>query len=143
MVRAVVGPSAEAQGWGGQALRAPSGAGLFCERTWTVLAVNLKLSGREIQIVRGIFNDQKEYTIAVELGVSPHTVHTERERLYRKLGINDRPQLVLRVVEAFLALTTAPGSALPPLCANQAAGGCPLRGVDHSRCIPLRKELAY
>jgi DNA-binding NarL/FixJ family response regulator len=143
MVKAVVGPFAEAQRWGSQALSAPSGAGLFCGRTWTVLAVRLKLSGRELQIVRGIFNDQKEYTIAAELGVSPHTVHTERERLYRKLGINDRLQLVLLVVEEFLALTTAPGSTLPPLCANQAAGGCPLAGTDNSSCIHLRKNVTY
>ena len=125
MVKTIVGPIAGAQGWGGRPPLAPTGAGLFCERTWTVLAVNLKLSGRELQIVRGIFNDQKEYTIAAELGVSPHTVHTERERLYRKLGINDRLQLMLRIIAEFHALTLD-GTTLPPICAFRTAGHCPL-----------------
>jgi DNA-binding NarL/FixJ family response regulator len=98
---------------------------MFCERTWTILAVSLKLSGRELQIVRGIFNDQKESTIAAELGVSPHTAHTERERLYRKLGINDRLQLMLRIIAEFHALTLD-GATLPPICAFRTAGHCPL-----------------
>jgi DNA-binding NarL/FixJ family response regulator len=125
MVKTAVGPIAEAQRWGGRPPPASIGAGLFCERTWTVLAVNLKLSGRELQIVRGIFNNQKESTIAAELGVSPHTVHTECERLYRKLGINDRPQLMLRIVGEFHALTLE-GTTLPPICAFRTAGHCPL-----------------
>ena len=125
MVKTAVGPIAGVQRWGGQAPPAPAGAALFCERTWTVLAVNLKLSGRELEIVRGIFNDLKEHDIAAELGVSPHTVHTERERLYRKLGIKDRPQLMLRIIGEFHALTLD-GAALPPICSFRAAGRCPL-----------------
>lgn len=80
------------------------GAALFCDVTWAALAASLRLSGRELEIVRGIFNDQKEHAIASELGVSRHTVHTERQRLYRKLGVRDRPQLILRVVAEFRGL---------------------------------------
>ncbi len=109
---------------------APTGARfLLCEQTWTVLGDSLRLSRRELEIVRRIFNDQKESAIAADLGISPHTVHTERERLYHKLLINNRPQLVLRVVGEFLALTIAPGSILPPLCASQLAGICPLHNL--------------
>jgi DNA-binding CsgD family transcriptional regulator len=125
MVKTIGGPIAEAQRSGGNRPLASLGAGLFCERTWTVLAVGLQLSGRELQIVRGVFNDQKEHTIAAELGISPHTVHTERERLYHKLGIRDRTQLMLRIIAEFHALTLD-GAALPPICAFRSAGRCPL-----------------
>ncbi len=120
-----VGLAAEAQRWTAPRLPMPSGAGLFCERTWAVLAVNLKLSRREVEIVRGVFNGQKESSMAAELRVSPHTIHTERERLYRKLGIKDRLQLMLRIMGEFYALTLD-GATLPPLCAFRTAGQCPL-----------------
>jgi DNA-binding NarL/FixJ family response regulator len=125
MSKAVVGPMVGGQRWIDRPTPTPVGAELFCDRTWAVLAVNLKLSARELEIVRGIFNDQKERAIAAELGISPHTVHTERERLYRKLGIKNRPQLLLRVFSEFCALTLE-GATLPPICAFRAAGRCPL-----------------
>jgi DNA-binding CsgD family transcriptional regulator len=125
MVKTIVGPIVGGKGWGGRRLPTPVGAGLFSDRTWAVLAVNLKLSARELEIVRGIFNDRKEHAIAAELGISAHTVHTERERLYRKLGINNQVQLMLRLFSEFHALTLD-GSTLPPICALRTAGRCPL-----------------
>jgi len=61
------------------------------------------------------------------LGVSIHPLHAHFERLHDKLGITARAQLVQRVMQEFLALTALPGNALPPICANQATGRCPLR----------------
>jgi DNA-binding NarL/FixJ family response regulator len=59
----------------------------------------LQLSGREVDISRAIFEDLTEAEIAEELGISPHTVHTHVERLYRKLRVGSRTQLVLCVVQ--------------------------------------------
>jgi DNA-binding NarL/FixJ family response regulator len=101
---------------------------MFSEQTWEEIARSLKLSGRELQILRDVFDDHTEFTIAANLSVSPHTVHTHCERLYRKLAVSDRVKLVLRVMDEFLTLTVAPGSVLPPVCANFATGRCPLRG---------------
>lgn len=78
--------------------------------------------------MRGVFNDGTEFAIADELKVSPHTVHTHCERLYRKLGVSDRVKLVLRVMETYVILTLSSDGILPPLCANFRAGRCPLRG---------------
>ncbi|MGD0744886.1 MAG: helix-turn-helix transcriptional regulator [Verrucomicrobiota bacterium] len=100
---------------------------MFSEQAWKEIARSLKLSGRELQILRDVFDDQTEFTIAANLGVSPHTIHTHCERLYRKLGVSDRVKLVLRVMDEFLALTATPGTVLPPVCANFAIGRCPLR----------------
>lgn len=108
-------------------LRCPLGAAMFSERAWQEIARSLKLSGRELQIVRKVFDDHTEFTIAADLGVSPHTIHTYCERLYRKLAVTDRVKLVLRITDEFLALTVASGSVLPPICANRTAGRCPLR----------------
>lgn len=103
------------------------GSAIFSEQAWAAMGRSLKLSGRELQIARAVFDDRTEFAIAAELGMSPHTVHTHLKRLHRKLGVVDRVQLILRMVEEFLALTAAPDSILPSLCANQTAGRCPLR----------------
>ena len=104
------------------------GAAMLSELAWREIARSLRLSRREIQIVRAMFDDRKEAAIAAELGVAPRTVHTHVERLYRKLAVNDRLQLTLRVIREFLALTMSPQGDLPPICANRAAGRCPLAG---------------
>ena len=100
---------------------------MFSPQAWEGIARRLKLSGRELQIVRGVFDDQKELNIAIALGVSTHTIHTHVGRLHHKLGITDRSQLLQRVMQEFLALTASPENVLPPVCANRAMGRCPLR----------------
>jgi DNA-binding NarL/FixJ family response regulator len=100
-------------------------AAMLSDHAWERIGSSLKLSGQELRILRGIFNDQTESSIALELNVSPHTVHTHCERLYRKVEVSDRVKLILRVMREFLALTTSPGGQLPPLCAVRATGGCP------------------
>jgi DNA-binding CsgD family transcriptional regulator len=104
-----------------------AGSAIFSEEAWRQLGRSLGLSRRELQSVRGIFDDRKESTIANELGISAHTVHTHMERLRRKLGVVDRVELVLRIVNEFLRLTTVPDGSLPPLCATRAAGRCPFQ----------------
>ena len=101
---------------------------MFSDQAWEAIARSLRLSGQELKIVRGVFDDRTEITIASELGISPHTVHTHRERLYHKLGVTDRVKLVLRVMERYVTLTLSSDSTLPPLCANFVGGHCPLRG---------------
>jgi DNA-binding CsgD family transcriptional regulator len=99
---------------------------MFAPAVWNEIALNLGLSARELQIVRGTFDDQTESVIATNLRIALSTVHTHMERLHRKLGVPDRAQLILRVVQKYMALTVSPGSRLPPICANRAMGQCPL-----------------
>ncbi len=101
---------------------------MFPPVVWEEIARSLKLSGQELRIVRGIFDDCTERDIAGRMKISPHTIRTHCERLYRKLGVTDRVRLVLRVVEAYVALTRSPNTAFPPICANFASGRCPLQG---------------
>jgi DNA-binding CsgD family transcriptional regulator len=104
-----------------------NGAGLFDERAWAAIARSLDLSRREQELVRGVFDDCTDSSIASTLGISPHTVHTHFERLHQKLGVPNRATLILRVMDEFLTLTASPGSGLPPVCPLRATRGCPLR----------------
>jgi DNA-binding CsgD family transcriptional regulator len=104
------------------------GAAMISDVAWREIARTLQLPGRELDIVRAMFDDGKETAVAAALGVAPRTVHTHVERLYRKLAVNDRLQLVLCIMREFLALTVSPECNLPPICANRSAGRCPLVG---------------
>jgi DNA-binding NarL/FixJ family response regulator len=77
---------------------------LLTAAQWQRIVAWLRLSEREAQILAGVFEDKKELAIATDLGISPHTVHTHFERMYRKLGVGDRCSLVVRVFEAYLDL---------------------------------------
>ena len=76
---------------------AARGRSLFSDEEWNALARSLKLSSREFQITRGLFDDETEAVIAIRLSISPHTVHTYLDRLYRKLAARNRCQLLVRV----------------------------------------------
>ena len=71
---------------------------------WRTIAKSLQLSHREFQIARALFDDEKELCIARELGISKHTVNTYLQRLYQKLQVSSRVQLVVRLVGEHLAL---------------------------------------
>jgi DNA-binding NarL/FixJ family response regulator len=102
------------------------GSAMFSELAWKEIARSLKLSAREVEIIRGVFDDRTELAIGADLGISAHTVHTHFERLHQKLGVPDRVELVLRVIQEFIALTLAPRTILPPICPNYADDRCPL-----------------
>ena len=122
--------------------RQTSGSAMLSDQAWREIARSLTLSARELQIVRGIFDDRTDFAIAADLGISPHTVHTHIERLHHKLAVADRVELVLRIVLEFVALTIAPGTVLPSICANRAAGRCPLL-VERSRSTPSRPPTSH
>lgn len=64
---------------------------------WHVVAVRLKLSEREVQVIHGVFDSLSDSAIADQLGISKHTVHTHLWRLYRKLFVRNRCGLIVRV----------------------------------------------
>jgi DNA-binding CsgD family transcriptional regulator len=92
---------------------------------WELLGRALRLSAREQQIVRLAVADRKERAIATALCMSPHTVRTHMERVYHKLGINSRGELIVRIMHTFLQKTAEPDSPLPPICGRRTAGSCP------------------
>jgi DNA-binding CsgD family transcriptional regulator len=77
---------------------------MLCDQAWGGVQARLGLSGRELQIIKAVFDGRPERAIAVHLGISPHTVHTHMERLYHKLAVSDRVGLVLHVLSAYLPM---------------------------------------
>jgi DNA-binding CsgD family transcriptional regulator len=77
---------------------------LLSEDTWSLLAQRLRLSPKEVEIIRGLLNERSEAVISREMGVSPHTVHTHIKRLYRKMKVTSRSAAIARVFEEYLRL---------------------------------------
>ncbi len=82
----------------GRAPRTGPGYQLLKPAEWQALGAVLRLSPRELQVVQGVFDEQKEAALARQIGVSAPTVHTYLRRLYRKLGVASRVGLVIRVI---------------------------------------------
>jgi DNA-binding CsgD family transcriptional regulator len=62
-----------------------------------------RLSPREREILDLLLHEDSEKGIAATLGLSVHTVHTYLQRLYRKLEVRTKTQLIVKV---YLAKTT-------------------------------------
>jgi DNA-binding CsgD family transcriptional regulator len=93
----------------------PGGSSLLSEGAWGSIQRSFHFSDRERQIVKGLFDDATESLIGDELGISPHTVHTHVERLYRKAGVTSRVQLVVRVFAEYLRIFASDdGPRAPP-----------------------------
>ena len=80
------------------------GRSILSRAQWRAIGEALQLSARELQIVQCVFDGASEVSIATELGISAHTVHAYVRRLYHKLGICDRCELVVRVFAAYITL---------------------------------------
>ncbi len=81
-----------------------TGQGVFVPGEWRSLASCLGLSPRECGIVRAVFDGNSEKDTAARFGLSPHTVHTYLWRIYRKLGVQSREELLVRVFAEFRTL---------------------------------------
>ena len=67
---------------------------IFSESEWSQLTEQLCLSRREAQIIRLLCEGHKNYSAAQALGISPATVRTYLRRVYRKVHVNDRFELL-------------------------------------------------
>jgi DNA-binding CsgD family transcriptional regulator len=87
-----------------------TGQGVFVPGEWRSLANCLGLSPRECGIVRAVFDGNSEKDTAARLGLSPHTVHTYLWRIYRKLNVQSREELLVRVFAEFRSLPKRGGN---------------------------------
>lgn len=81
-----------------------TGACPISEDRWNAVGRSLRLTPRELQIVRELFAGLSEERIARDLNISPFTVHTHLGRLYRKLEVDSARRLLLRVFREILTL---------------------------------------
>jgi DNA-binding CsgD family transcriptional regulator len=111
----------KAEAWG------EPGSRMLSEAAWAAVAGSLQLSKRHMEIVKRVFDSEKETAIAGDLGISQHTVHTHLDRIYEKLGVGSRQELVQAILGEFLRLTADPGSEMSPICRCSGSEVCPLR----------------
>jgi DNA-binding NarL/FixJ family response regulator len=81
----------------GNAVIAPPLTQMFIEEVHLVDAEGPKatpLSRREREILQKVADGSNTRQVATDLGISPHTVKTHLERIFEKLGANDRAQAV-------------------------------------------------
>lgn len=81
---------------------------LFTVEEWTAIRTVLNLSPRESDVTLGLLAGETEVDIATRLGISAHTVHCHVTRLHRKLNVQSKSDLLLRVFGTYLSLTRIP-----------------------------------
>jgi DNA-binding CsgD family transcriptional regulator len=106
------------------------GAAILSDHAWREIAEALGITKRELQIIQGVFGNLTQAAIAQRLNMTEHTAHTHLNRLYAKLTVTTRTELVLRVMEQLIALTLAETGVLPPICPRRYRGDCPLRSAS-------------
>lgn len=80
------------------------GAGGLSDGDWVVIVRRLRLSLREGEVIRCLVCEQKDRVIAVQLGISTHTVRSHLERIFRKLGVHTRVGVVVAVFSEALKI---------------------------------------
>lgn len=70
---------------------------------WQRIADVLKLTPREKDVVAVLLRGGQDKEIANSLGLSSHTVHSHLDRIYRKVGVTTRCELILRVFSEYAA----------------------------------------
>ena len=78
-------------------------------------------------MVKAVFENKRENSIARDLGLSPYTVRTYMERLHGKLGVKSRAALMTAVLGEFLKAVIHPDSPISPICARRTQGECPFQ----------------
>jgi DNA-binding CsgD family transcriptional regulator len=102
----------------------PVGAELLPPAVWAEVARSLKLSPRQLAITQAVFDHLTEGAAGEKLRLSEHTVHEHLNRLFKKLRVRTRAQLVLRVIKQAVERIISGQTSLPPLCPNCANGRC-------------------
>ena len=74
----------------------------LAESEWDTLAGKLSLSLRQRQILQCVFDGQDQASIASELGIKRDTVHAHLARIYDKLNVHSRCELVVRAFLAYI-----------------------------------------
>jgi DNA-binding NarL/FixJ family response regulator len=71
---------------------------LLSEQEWTSVRQKLGLSTQQAEMVRGLLQAKGDKEIAQSMGISVPTVRTYMSRVFHKLGVEDRIEVVLHVV---------------------------------------------
>jgi DNA-binding CsgD family transcriptional regulator len=91
---------------------------IWLEYPETLGGSSQRLTDREWMVLRFLDSEAGEKQLADQLGLSPHTLHSHIKAIYRKVGVQGRLPLLLRVEHALQVLRLSRLEAVP---ANAAA----------------------
>ena len=80
------------------------GSCLYPAEAWVHLRTVLRLSDRELAVAKGIFAGQDDNGIALETGIPSDLVYRTTQRIYIKLKIGSRMELIARIKSEYRAL---------------------------------------
>ena len=75
------------------------GRRLIQKDEWSAIWNSLRLTKREGEVVKLLFNGGTNEAVARELDIRPRTVRQYVEQIYQKLSVQDRVSLALLIVE--------------------------------------------
>ena len=81
----------------GAGKRRSEGVRLFSPEEWRNVTEHLELSVRQTEICRRILEGLSDKEMADSIGIALPTVRTHLRRLYEKLGVYDRTELVVQL----------------------------------------------
>lgn len=73
--------------------------GLVSSDEWELINDELNLSGRESEVIQGVFDQLSRKQIAERMGLKERTVRQYLENIHIKLNVNTRIGVVLRVIQ--------------------------------------------
>ncbi len=76
---------------------------IFTPTEWAKLAGHLQLSAQQARIAEHLLEALSDKQIAHELGITVPTVRTYLGRMFTKLNVQDRNELVVRLFREFRA----------------------------------------
>ncbi len=66
-------------------------------RTWKAIARELRLSARHVRIVALLLRGMRDKQIARAMGLRLSTLRTHLSRIFARVGVQDRVELILRI----------------------------------------------
>ena len=76
---------------------------VFTHHEWGELTSRLEVSGRQAEIMRCLLEGMADKQVAANLEISTHTVRTYIDRMFAKLHVQDRNELVVLLFRQFRA----------------------------------------
>jgi DNA-binding NarL/FixJ family response regulator len=86
---------------------------------WTAVIRSLHLAPQQVRVVALILQGKKDKQIAQALGVKVATVRTHLGRLFARVGVADRVELILHVFWLCRALSACPQDHCPQVRGQQ------------------------
>ncbi len=74
---------------------------IFSNTEWSEIVENLSLSSRQEEVSRHLFRGLSDKQIALQLEISVPTVRTHLSRLFLKMDVQDRHELILYIFYCF------------------------------------------